>query len=142
MFILVGMGVVHAQVKVTCPSCGGAGNTGVCSLWRGRGSVTTMYGNSICYNCAGTGYAICANCGGRGVVVQRETNPSDHYGYNTCHICHGTGTCTSCSGNGYFSSQFGTGYIKCSHCMKDNRGNNTGKCSTCRGTGKVYGVKL
>lgn len=142
LFIFTVMGVAKAQVTVTCPNCYGSGNTGICNLCGGRKYVTTMYGTTICYNCAGSGYAICPTCGGRGAVVKPQINPEDNYGYNTCHICRGSGTCTSCNGNGYYSNPFGSGYIKCPNCMRDNYGNNTGKCSTCRGTGKVYGVKL
>lgn len=143
--VTLGIGVLQAQVGTTCPACYGTGHLGACSLCGGRGAVSTMYGTSVCYNCMGTGRSICSNCGGRGYIVSQQSTPnpdsSDRYGYNTCHICKGTGVCPSCSGNGYFSNPYTTGYVNCPHCVRDSRGNNTGKCSTCKGTGKVYGIK-
>lgn len=72
---------------------------------------------------------------------RRSNYFKDNYGDKDCPQCHGTGTCQSCHGKGWFDSDFGGADIKCSNCMRDNSGNNTGKCSSCRGTGQVYGLK-
>ena len=92
-------------------------------------------------------------------VSQQAVNVTPSYNYNTtssdydtqsshnnhsshnhhskdCHICHGSGVCQTCGGDGYQSSGFGLGDIPCANCMRVN-GNRTGKCSVCRGTGKV-----
>ncbi len=65
----------------------------------------------------------------------------EHYDYKDCHICRGTGTCKTCNGNGCCSNPYTSGQYKCPNCLRDSSGNNTGKCSTCQGTGKVYGFK-
>ena len=65
-----------------------------------------------------------------------HSSHSNSHSSKDCHICYGSGICQTCGGDGFQSSGLGLGDIPCANCLKVN-GNRTGKCSVCRGTGKV-----
>ena len=69
-----------------------------------------------------------------------KTYYENRYGYKDCHLCGGTGVCQTCNGTGLQNSGFGLGKTTCANCLLEN-GKRTGKCSICKGTGKVYGLK-
>lgn len=67
----------------------------------------------------------------------------DHYGDVKCQLCQipGNGICKTCGGRGYRDLGLGLGKTEeCPNCYVEN-GRRTGKCSKCKGTGKVYGIK-
>lgn len=66
---------------------------------------------------------------------------AERYGYKDCYRCHGCGICQTCGGHGYINDSFGgLRSTKCPNCLIVN-GQASGKCRTCQGTGKVYGLK-
>lgn len=75
-----------------------------------------------------------------GIISLPESSSSSHsapkarYGERTCPQCHGTGDCSGCHGKGYIISIYTQEYTDCPNCVR-------GKCSTCGGNGKIYGIK-
>ncbi|MBO7201417.1 MAG: hypothetical protein J6V54_08510 [Bacteroidales bacterium] len=69
-----------------------------------------------------------------------KTYYENRYGYKDCHSCGGTGVCQTCNGTGLQNAGFGLDKTTCANCLLEH-GKRTGKCSICRGTGKVYGLK-
>lgn len=51
-----------------------------------------------------------------------------------CRLCLGTGKCNTCNGKGWYTAiGIGSGTHACPNCAS----NHNGKCSSCRGTGKM-----
>ncbi len=67
-------------------------------------------------------------------VTSNSATTSSH-GNKTCYICHGTGNCQACGGSGILRG-LGT-ESTCRQCWSGRQG----KCSTCQGTGQVYGLR-
>lgn len=65
----------------------------------------------------------------------------ERYGNKDCHLCLGSGNCSTCDGKSYNHNSFGVqGTSECPNCLKIN-GRASGKCSGCKGSGYVYGLK-
>lgn len=77
----------------------------------------------------------------KGPNINRSARFDSRYGYKDCYSCHGTGTCQTCNGRGIQHNSFGMNDSGCANCHRDSNGRRTGKCSTCQGTGKVYGLR-
>ncbi len=73
----------------------------------------------------------------------KTPHKESRYGYIDCHLCHGTGVCGSCGGNGHLYGSYNYGSATCPNCLGAITGQigDYGKCSKCKGTGKVYGIK-
>lgn len=66
---------------------------------------------------------------------------TERYGYKDCPSCRGSGICKWCNGKRYVDNEFGlSGSHECPNCEIEH-GHRSGKCSTCHGTGRVYGLK-
>lgn len=62
-----------------------------------------------------------------------KSSAKSRYGYYTCPSCCGTGKCPICHGSGLADSYYTGGKMVCPSCTN-------GRCSSCNGTGKKYGV--
>ena len=160
LLLLASCQFAFSQEFVTCYICGGSG-VSMCGGCFGTGSFMGY----VCFSCYGTGRSVCGGCMGAGGTYVNSTpnvnqyqsnssnsnNSSNHnhsgsdshesrYGYKDCHICHGSGVCQTCNGDGLQDNPFGLPDDPCANCLREN-GRRTGKCSTCQGTGQVYGLK-
>lgn len=59
---------------------------------------------------------------------------NNRYGYKECYSCHGYKKCSTCNGKGWIRHTMTNTTGDCPNCID-------GRCSSCEGTGKVYGVK-
>lgn len=64
----------------------------------------------------------------------KHTDSKARYGERVCPQCYGSGNCSGCNGKGYIISTYTQEYADCTNCVR-------GRCSTCKGTGKIYGIK-
>ena len=75
------------------------------------------------------------NAGGSSGTSRRSSHTYDNGGYEDCHVCHGSGRCQTCNGTGYVTNYGKTS--ECPNCLIE-AGRRTGKCSVCRGRGKIF----
>lgn len=59
---------------------------------------------------------------------------NNRYGYKECYSCHGQKECSTCNGKGWIRHTMTNTIGDCPNCTD-------GHCSSCEGTGKVYGVR-
>ena len=148
-------------VSVTCPTCNGSGELGICDFCEGRGyraekyatgdiseEQRAQYMKEDCPACGGTGKKTCVSCNGKGVIrkIAVEESPTDEATtipeQFRCQRCGGDGidNCGSCGGRGYNEAvKYGSpnspsAYLDKEECL---RCNGTGKvtCVSCGGTG-------
>ncbi len=66
----------------------------------------------------------------------KRTESVTKYGYYTCPTCHGSKKCIICGGKGYWRNSYeGFREYQCNNCP-----NSSGRCPSCDGTGKKYGI--
>jgi hypothetical protein len=94
--------------KIKCNSCNGSGKCPTCSRTQQDGYYNGN-GSYIRINESRMGMVICSHCHGRGTFMREDDKP-----------------CSSCKGQGW---EF------CRVCNWNGRGNNTGQCQSCKGTG-------
>lgn len=75
------------------------------------------------------------NSFGANSVTSNSATTSSSHGNKTCYVCHGTGNCQACGGSGILRG-LGT-ESTCRQCWSGRQG----KCSTCHGTGQVFGLR-
>lgn len=66
--------------------------------------------------------------------IDRRTNQKLREINSSCSACYGTGNCNICHGSGVVSNLYTSGNSLCSACWSGH----PGKCSRCKGTGRVY----
>lgn len=84
------------------------------------------------------------NKNSNGVTTQNNTVNSrakekiqefkDRCGYKDCYSCRGMKSCQTCNGKGWIRHSYTNTTGDCPNCSN-------GKCSTCGGSGQVYGLK-
>ena len=94
--------------KIKCNSCNGSGKCPTCSKSQQDGYYNGS-GSYIKINEIRTGMVICTYCHGRGTFMKENDNP-----------------CSWCKGQGW---------VFCRVCNYNGRGNNTGQCQSCKGSG-------
>ncbi len=129
--------IIESKKKITCNICEGSG-AATCDDCNGYGKLT-------CGDCSGDGR--CTSCDGRG---EKDCYKCGGNGEESCNKCHGSGVCTVCKGSGK-SVRYGK-IENCSDCrgiggnfdviFGTNFGGVTGvfsagKCSKCKGKGKI-----
>ncbi|MBQ9962804.1 MAG: hypothetical protein IJO90_05490 [Alistipes sp.] len=66
----------------------------------------------------------------------KKHKEQSRYGYYTCPTCHGTKQCQTCGGDGIWRNSYeGLKDYMCPNCP-----NSSGRCPSCNGTGKKYGI--